>query len=104
MAAFLFALFAILYTATLEPTMGWVDSGLFAGLAGPLGLLHPPGFPGYLWISHAATWLPAGSVAHRVNLLSALFGAGGVALAYQTARALLLARPGVESRLATSAA
>ncbi len=64
-----------LYTWTLAPTVTLVDSGELIVAAHGLGVAHPPGFPLYVPLAHAATWLPIGGVAQRVNFASALFGA-----------------------------
>lgn len=68
-----------LYTRTLAPTVTLVDSGELIVAADSLGVAHPPGFPLYVLLAHAATWLPIGNVAFRVNFLSALFGAAAAA-------------------------
>ena len=60
-----------LYTSTLAPTVTLVDSGELIVAAHGLGVAHPPGFPFYTLVAHAATWLPAGNVAVRVHLASA---------------------------------
>lgn len=69
-----------LYTWTLAPTVTLVDSGELIVAARSLGVAHPPGFPLYVLLAHAATWLPVGNVAERVNFASALFGALAVAV------------------------
>jgi len=56
-----------------------VDSGELIVAARLLGVAHPPGFPLYVLLAHAATWLPLGNIAQRVNFASALFGALAVA-------------------------
>jgi len=68
-----------LYTWTLAPTVTLVDSGELIVAAHSLGVAHPPGFPLYVLLAHAATWLPIGNIAARVNFASALFGALAVA-------------------------
>ena len=78
-----------LYTWTLAPTVTLVDSGELIVAARSLGVAHPPGFPLYVLLAYAATWLPIGNVAERVNFASALFGALAVAvLALVVAEAL----------------
>lgn len=78
------AVFAVLFTIyylTAPRTVALEDDGLFI-LAGYFnGLAHPPGYPLYTWLSHLFTQIPIGSVALRVHMLSALFGAStGIAL------------------------
>lgn len=64
-----------LYLKTLAPTVTLVDSGELIVTARYLGVAHPPGFPLYTLLAHAATWLPFGSVATRVHVASAVFAA-----------------------------
>ena len=76
------------YLFTLAPSATLVDSGELMVAADQLGVAHPPGFPLYLMLAHAASRLPWGSVALRLNALSALFaalGAGLLALAQREA-------------------
>jgi Protein O-mannosyl-transferase TMEM260-like len=65
----------LLYLKTLAPTVTLVDSGELIVTARDLGVAHPPGFPLYTLLAHAATWLPFGTVATRVHLASAVFAA-----------------------------
>ncbi len=76
-------LFSFLWFAVIAaPTFYWLDSAeLTAGAVG-LGSPHPSGFPLYMMLAKAASFLPVGDLAFRVNLLSAVCGAcavGGVA-------------------------
>jgi hypothetical protein len=48
-----------------------------------LGVAHPTGFPAYLLIAKLASLLPVGSVAFRVNLVSAIAAATAVGLCYR---------------------
>jgi hypothetical protein len=83
-----------LYGATLAPTVTLVDSGELIVAARSLGVAHPPGFPLYLLLVHAATLVPFGSVALRANFASALFGAlAAAALTLVAAEALVLPAP-----------
>jgi hypothetical protein len=84
-----------LYTATLLPGVGGGDTAEFQRVGPTLGLAHVTGYPlytliGWLW-SHL---LPLGSVAWRMNGLSAIFAALALAGVYGTAR-LLDQRPTV---------
>jgi len=63
------------YQRTLAPTVTFVDSGELIVAAQGLGVPHPPGFPVWALLAHAATWLPVGSVATRIHLLSAVCAA-----------------------------
>lgn len=79
LAAAVFVLTTCCYAATLAPTVTFVDSGELIAAANSLSVAHPPGFPLYMLIAHLATVLPLGTVAERVNLVSAVLA--GVAAA-----------------------
>ncbi len=72
-----------LYGLSCAPAVLWQDSGLFVyriwhnDIQGNLGLAlaHPL----YIMIGMAAKYIPLGDFAHRVNFLSAVFGAAAVA-------------------------
>ena len=67
----------------LAPGLLQADSGELQTLSATLGYAHPTGCPVYLLLGKLATFLPVGSIAYRVNLLSALFAAvaaGGLCL------------------------
>src|SRR2546430_15573737 len=87
-AAVALALFA-LYAATAPRTVALEDDGLFILSSYFLGIEHPPGYPLFIWIGHLFTYLPFGSVAYRVHLASALFGALTGGAAWLCARALI---------------
>jgi hypothetical protein len=65
----------VLYCLTLAPTVTLVDSGELILASAKLGVAHPPGFPVYLMLAHLASLVPAGSVAVRIHVASALFAA-----------------------------
>ncbi len=78
----------LVYSLTLAPDLTWAHNGNDGGdlivAAYTLGVSHPPGYPAYTLLAHLFTLLPWGSVAFRVNLLSAVgaaVAAGSVALA-----------------------
>jgi len=85
------ALFA-LYAATSPRTVALEDDGLFILSSYFLGIEHPPGYPLFTLIGHLFTYLPVGSVAYRVHLASALFGALSGGAAWLCARALVAGR------------
>jgi len=85
------ALFA-LYAATAPRTVALEDDGLFILSSYFLGIEHPPGYPLFTLIGHLFTYLPFGSVAYRVHLASALFGALTGGAAWLCARALIAGR------------
>jgi tetratricopeptide (TPR) repeat protein len=65
----------LLYSWTLAPTVTLVDSGELIIAAHSLGVAHPPGFPLYIMLAHAASVVPIGNVAQRVHFASATFAA-----------------------------
>ncbi len=77
-----FAFSLVVYTLTLCPTVYWDDAGELITAAYTLGIPHPPGHPLYALIGKAFTLIPAGSVAWRVNFMSAFFGAVSCLLVY----------------------
>ncbi len=85
------ALFA-LYAWSAPRTVALEDDGLFILSSYFLGIEHPPGYPLFTLIGHLFTYLPFGSVAYRVHLASALFGALTCGAAWLCARALIAGR------------
>ena len=85
------AMFA-LYAATAPRTVGLEDDSLFVLSSYFLGVEHPPGYPIFTLIGHLFTHLPVGSIAYRVHLASALFGALSCAAAWLCARSLVPGR------------
>src|SRR5205807_9860270 len=67
------ALFA-LYAATAPRTVALEDDGLFILSSYFLGIEHPPGYPLHTLLGKLFTYLPVGSVAYRVHLLSGVLG------------------------------
>jgi len=64
-----------LYLTTICPNMYWRDSPEFQVVAYQLGIAHPAGSPFYALLAKIYTFLPLGSIAFKVNLVSAFFGA-----------------------------
>ena len=95
-AALFFGLFAV-YLTGLCPSIYWKDSSEFQAVAFALGIAHPAGSPAYIPLAKLMAMIPFGSIAVRVNLLSALFGAvtvwGLFHLILTVSRALWPARP-----------
>ncbi len=78
-----------LYLLTLAPDLLPADNGEFQLVGATLGLAHPPGFPLYTLLAHAATWLPLPLTAGaKINLLSALLAVVTLALVALTSRQL----------------
>jgi len=78
------------YVLTLYPGLGDGDgdSAKFAFLGRVLGTAHPPGYPAYVLVSHLFSYLPIGTLAYRINLMSACCAALAVVATYGSARAL----------------
>ena len=72
-----------IYLATLSPTVNGGDSGELVAVAHLFGVAHPPGYPLHALLGKLMTLLPLGSVAWRVNLLSALGDAGAALLLFR---------------------
>jgi len=68
------ALFS-LYSYSAPRTVTLEDDGLFIMTSYFVGIDHPPGYPLHTLLGKLFTLLPVGSVAFRVHLLSAFFGA-----------------------------
>ncbi|MEK6901719.1 MAG: DUF2723 domain-containing protein [Nanoarchaeota archaeon] len=79
---FVFISSLLLYLRTLSPTVYWGDSGEFITVAHTLGVAHPTGYPTYTLLAHLFTLLPVGTIAFRVNLMSAFFAALAVMIVY----------------------
>lgn len=63
-----------LYLRTLAPSVLISDPGEYQFVLYELGIPHPTGYPLYVLLGHFWSRLPIGSVAYRINLLSAVFG------------------------------
>jgi hypothetical protein len=74
------AAFAV-YVLTLYPGVGGGgDAVKFQYVGSVLGTPHPPGYPLYVLVSYVFSHVPIGSLAYRINLLSAVSGAAASAL------------------------
>lgn len=63
------------YLLTLSPTVQSLDSAELTTGSYLLGIVHATGYPLYLLLGKLFTYLPAGDIAYRVNLMSAVFAA-----------------------------
>ena len=88
------AIAAFVYGLTLSPSVGAGDSGELLLAAHSFGIPHPPGYPIWLLLARCADLLPWGTVALRVNALSALLSAAAVGLFYHLAARCGLSRWG----------
>jgi len=84
-----FLVAAAAYMITLTPTVPFWDSGEFIAVSYILGIPHPPGTPFYVMIGRIATLVPIGTIAGRVNALSAITAALAVLLTYLTGLRLI---------------
>lgn len=79
----------IIYVLTLAPSVGFTDSGELILAARTLGIPHSPGFPLYVLLGWLFSRLPLGSVAWRLNLMSAFWAALAVGAFFLLAYRLL---------------
>ena len=96
LAALLVAIgFLVLYIYTLAPAVTWGDEAKFQLLVPRLELeASEVGHPLWVLLSYPFTLLPAGDLAWRVNLATAVFGAAAVFFVYLSAGALFRHRGG----------
>ena len=88
--AFLVALVTFgVYLYTTPRVVTLEDSGLFLMASHFGGVAHPPGYPLHSILGNLFTWLPVGSVAFRVHLLSALSASLTCAAVFWIARSLI---------------
>jgi len=84
------------YLLTLAPGLTFehwgADSGDLSTAAYTLGVPHPTGYPTYILLAWLFSHIPVGTVAYRVNLLSAVCAAAAAGLLCRTAEALLPAQ------------
>ncbi len=78
------------YIFHICPTIYWRDSAEFVTTGYTLAVPHPAGSPAYSLIAKLFTFIPAGSIAFRVNLVSAVFGTLSVYLLYRVIKTLIL--------------
>jgi hypothetical protein len=72
----------LLYASTMAPSVVPGDSAEFQFVPYILGIAHPPGYALYILLGKLFTSLPLGSIAYRMNLFSAFWGALTVSLIY----------------------
>lgn len=70
-----FLLVAAVYVWSMPRSVVLEDDGYFILAAYYNAVTHPPGYPLFVLISHLFTYLPVGTVAFRVHMASACFGA-----------------------------
>jgi tetratricopeptide (TPR) repeat protein len=74
------------YLHTLAPTVTGEDSGELITAAAAFGVAHPPGYPLWCGLGRLFTLLPVGTIAYRINLMSAVFGALSTGVLYLISR------------------
>lgn len=80
-APWIAAWLAFVYLAwAASPAHFWLDSGEIGAAGVELGVAHPPGAPGLLFLLHVAGMIPLGSLGFRMAVLSSLLAAGTVGL------------------------
>jgi hypothetical protein len=73
----------VMYLLTLSPTVGFIDSGELSTVAATLGIAHPTGYPLFTMVGWVFSRLPlAKDVIVRLNVMAALFTAGGAFFCY----------------------
>src|SRR5262249_29358795 len=96
------------YVMTLSPTVAWrnfgEDSGDLLVASATLGIPHPTGYPLYVLLGRVAGFLPLGTLAFRINLVSALAGAASVFFLACLTFELAAASSGVGGWLASATA
>jgi transmembrane protein TMEM260 (protein O-mannosyltransferase) len=81
-----------LYAITAPRSIALEDDGLFILSSYFLGIEHPPGYPLHTVLGKLFTYLPVGSVAYRVHLLSGVLGGLSCAALWMCARVLMPGR------------
>ena len=82
----------LVYLLTTSPTVYLGDSGEFIASAFCLGNPHNSGYPLYALIGKVFCLLPLGTVAFRLNVMSAIFGALTAYLTYNAVSRLTQSR------------
>ena len=82
------------YVRTLAPDVLYGDSAEFQTLAYTLGMTHSTGYPVYLLLGRLLGFLPVGSPAWRINLLSAVSAAVALGCVFLLVRHLTRSRFG----------
>lgn len=72
----------VLLAIAASPAHFWLDSGELGAAGFELGVMHPPGTPGYALLLRLVAALPIGSIGFRLSLASSVLGAIAVALVH----------------------
>jgi len=87
--AFAFLIPTTVYLLTMQRSVPFWDSGEFIAVSFILGIPHPPGTPFYVLLGRIATLLPFGSIAERVNGMSAVASGLAVMVTFLTTLRLI---------------
>jgi Protein O-mannosyl-transferase TMEM260-like len=90
----LFILILAVYSSTVCPFIYWKDSGELTSATASMGICHPSGYPVYTLVGFLMSRLPAGDIAYRLNLFSALMGAATAAALFILLRRVSFSLPG----------
>lgn len=72
----------LIYLITTGSAVGPRDSAELTVAGATLGIPHPPGYPLYVLLAKLFSFLPLGSIAFRINLMSAFFASLTIVLIY----------------------
>lgn len=86
---FIFFISFSIYLWTALPSIYWRDASEFQAIGFLLDIAHPAGSPLYAIVAKFFTFIPIGSIAFKIILLSSLFGAGISVCIYFIMQALL---------------
>ncbi|VAX26899.1 hypothetical protein MNBD_NITROSPIRAE01-836 [hydrothermal vent metagenome] len=91
-----------IYLFTAFPSIYWRDASEFQAIGYLLDIAHPAGSPLYAMIAKWVTFIPLGSIAFKVTLLSVIFGASLSVIFYWIMQSVLQmlfrdARPSLSS-------
>ena len=75
----------LIYLISISPSIYWNDSGELITAAHSLGMAHSPSFPLYVLFAKLSTFLPIGSIAFKVNLISVIFGCSTILMVFNIA-------------------
>jgi hypothetical protein len=83
-----------LYALTLYPDVPGGDSGELIAAVASGGVIHPPGYPLYALLGRLFVHLPHGTIAWRLNFLSAVCDAAAAGVLYAAMRRATASRAG----------
>lgn len=87
--AIVFTVLLLVYFITTPRTLALEDDGAFVLASYYWGISHPPGYPLYTFLGGLATYIPIGSIAFRVHMLSGVLGAAACVVIWWICRMLI---------------